>query len=62
MRQRMSWISGYPLAWSFWIPRNRMREIFTSGSVGGAVGNNCSYPAVNDIDGEGVEKSLEKAI
>jgi hypothetical protein len=25
-------------------PRNRMREIFTSGTVGGALGNRCFYP------------------
>ncbi|MCP5054997.1 MAG: hypothetical protein GY940_47965 [bacterium] len=25
-------------------PRNRMREIFKSGSVGGAPGNRCFYP------------------
>jgi len=38
-----------------WIPRNRMREIFTSGSVGEAVGDNRFYPArinegINEID------------
>src|SRR5262249_16547940 len=29
---------------SFWLPRNRMRETFTSGSVGRAPGNRCLYP------------------
>jgi RNA-directed DNA polymerase len=29
---------------SFWLPRNRMRETFTSGSVGRALGNRCLYP------------------
>ena len=28
-------------------PRNRMREIFTYGSVGGAPGNRCFYPEVD---------------
>ena len=28
-------------------PRNRMREIFTSGSVGRAPGNRCFYPEVD---------------
>jgi hypothetical protein len=29
---------------SWWLPRNRMRETFTSGSVGRAPGNRCLYP------------------
>jgi len=29
---------------SCWLPRNRMRETFTSGSVGRAPGNRCLYP------------------
>ena len=29
---------------SLWLPRNRMRETFTSGSVGRAPGNRCLYP------------------
>jgi hypothetical protein len=41
--------SGVSPAWlaigsSFWLPRNRMRETFTSGSVGRAPGNRCLYP------------------
>jgi hypothetical protein len=31
--------------WKRAVPRNRMRETFTSGSVGGLVGNNRFYPA-----------------
>jgi hypothetical protein len=30
---------------SLWLPKNRMREFRTSGSVGGAVGNHCIYLA-----------------
>src|SRR5262249_15288548 len=30
---------------SLWLLRNRMRETFTSGSVGKALGNQCLYPA-----------------
>ena len=45
--------SGWPLASnvyrevraSLWPPKNRMREFCTSGSVGGAAGNRCPYPA-----------------
>ncbi len=33
--------------WKRAAPRNRMREIFTSGSVGGAPGNRCFYPDGN---------------
>src|SRR5437763_4934440 len=29
---------------SLWLPRNRRRETFTSGSVGRAPGNRCLYP------------------
>src|SRR2546427_12398015 len=29
---------------SLWLPRNRMRETFTSGSVGTVPGNRCLYP------------------
>jgi hypothetical protein len=41
--------SGVSPAWlaigrSLWLPRNRMRETFTSGSVGRAPGNRCLYP------------------
>ena len=32
---------------SLWLPKNRMLELSTSGSVGGAVGNHCFYPAPN---------------
>jgi hypothetical protein len=48
-QQRVMRLSGAPL----WSPvetrvlTNRMREIFTYGSVGGAEGNLGSYPAVN---------------
>jgi hypothetical protein len=34
---------------SLWRPRNRMRETFTSGSVGRAPGNRCLYP---EADGQ----------
>jgi hypothetical protein len=30
---------------SRWLLTNRMNELFTSGSVGGAAGNRCLYPA-----------------
>jgi hypothetical protein len=30
-------------------PRNRMREIFTSGTVGGALGNRCFYPEIHSL-------------
>jgi hypothetical protein len=41
--------SGVSPAWCaigsrFWLPRNRMRETCTSGSVGRAPGNRCLYP------------------
>jgi len=32
---------------SRWLLTNRMNELFTSGSVGGAVGNRCLYPAAD---------------
>jgi RNA-directed DNA polymerase len=37
----------------FWLPRNRMRETITSGSVGRAPGNRCLYP-----EGDGVQRPL----
>ena len=44
MRQTGCRLFGSPWAQSLWPPRNRMRETFTSGSVGGAPGNRCIYP------------------
>jgi hypothetical protein len=38
---------------SLWRPRNRMRETFTSGSVGRALGNQCLYP-----EGDCLQRSL----
>ena len=35
---------GNLIVWKRAIPRNRMRETFTSGSVGGLVGNTRFYP------------------
>ena len=35
---------GNLTVWKRAVPRNRMRETFTSGSVGGLVGNNRFYP------------------
>jgi hypothetical protein len=35
---------GFATGDSLWRPRNRMRETFTSGSVGRALGNRCLYP------------------
>jgi hypothetical protein len=33
------------------LPKNRMSELFTSGSVGRAAGNRCPYPAtINAVD------------
>jgi len=32
---------------SCWLPRNRMRSLRTSGSVGRAPGNRCLYPAAD---------------
>jgi hypothetical protein len=32
---------------AIWLLKNRMSELFTSGSVGGAVGNRRSYPAAD---------------
>ena len=40
-RRRMTWVvceSGNFAVWKRAVPRNRMREIFTYGSVGGLVG------------------------
>ena len=44
MRQAERDLPGNTQAQSLCILRNRMREIFTSGSVGGAPGNRCFYP------------------
>ena len=35
---------GNLIVWKRAVPRNRMRETFTSGSVGGLVGDNRFYP------------------
>src|SRR4029453_6310324 len=34
----------FAIGTNLWLPRNRMRETFTSGSVGRAPGNRCLYP------------------
>ena len=34
---------------SRWLLTNRMNELFTSGSVGGAAGNRCLYPAADPV-------------
>jgi hypothetical protein len=34
---------------SLWSLKNRMLELSTSGSVGGAVGNHCFYPAADRL-------------
>jgi hypothetical protein len=34
---------------SLWLLRNRMRETFTSGSVGRAPGNRCLYPEADRL-------------
>jgi len=45
MVMRVDLPSGVNLVvWKRAAPRNRMRETFTSGSVGGLVGNNGFYP------------------
>ena len=36
---------------SLWSLKNRMLELSTSGSVGGAVGNHCFYPAADSAFG-----------
>ena len=36
---------------SLWLLRNRMRETFTSGSVGRALGNQCLYPERISVTG-----------
>ena len=36
---------------SLWLLTNRMSELLTSGSVGGAVGNHCFYPAADSAFG-----------
>ena len=35
---------------SRWLLTNRMNELFTSGSVGGAAGNRCLYPAPDQAE------------
>jgi hypothetical protein len=39
---------------SLWSLKNRMLELSTSGSVGGAVGNHCFYPAADSAFGAGL--------
>lgn len=50
MRQRVAtlWLTRGQEISSFWLPRNRKRESCTSGTVGGAAGNSCSYPAPDE--------------
>src|SRR6516164_3547740 len=40
-RVKLVWLA---MGESLWLPRNRMRETFTSGSVGRVPGNRCLYP------------------
>src|SRR5205823_2351557 len=52
-RQTGCRLFGEPLAEAFGLPRNQMRETFTSGSVGRAPGNRCLYP-----EGDGCQRPL----
>jgi len=50
---------GSSLAWSLWRPRNRMREIFTYGSVGGAPGNRCFYLEADGLTFLGLQGMID---